>query len=69
MKRVGWVIVGRGGDGETWHTFLDTAALTQGQALRKWCPSEMNFRERRKHWSHLRKTGLAKLVRIHIEEV
>ena len=73
MRRVGWVIVGRGHGGEAWHPFLGTVAISKRGAVRKWC-DDLGFEkkeDRRKgriHWRHLRKTGRAKAVRIHIEE-
>jgi hypothetical protein len=69
MRRVGWIVVGRGNSGEAGHHFLDTAAPTRGAAIQKWCPPEMLPRDRRRHWKHLRKVGRAKLVRVYIKEV
>ncbi len=69
MRRVGWIIIGRGDSGEAWHPFLNTAAKTKRAAVRKWCPEEMEPHERRRAWRGLKKTGRAKLVRIYIDEV
>jgi len=72
MRRVGWVVVGRGDSGEAWHPFLDTAALTKGGAIRRWCAGfgfqDEHRRQRRTHWKHIRKAGRAKAVRIYMKE-
>ncbi len=72
MRRVGWVLVGRGDSREAWHPFLNTVALSKRGAIRKWC-EELGLREedgrlRRGHWKHLRKAGRAKAVRLYIED-
>ncbi len=72
MRRVGWVVVGRGDSGEAWHPFLGTVARSKRGAIRKWC-ADLGFgkkdrRQARVHWKHLRKVGRAKAVRIYIEE-
>ncbi len=72
MRRVGWVIVGRGDSGEAWYPFLGTAARSKGEAIRKWC-ADLGFRkedgrQRRAHWKHIRKAARARAVRIYIKE-
>ncbi len=72
MRRVGWIVVGRGGKGEVWYPFLKTVAGSKSGAVRKWC-ADLGFekkdrRRARVHWKHLRKVGRAEAVRIYIED-